>query len=207
MRGYGALDDAQRWAFYTYMLGEGTPPPHESVLRCQRHPGFRIRFGEGWTDVEESASGLAITTALGRYEVDAGVVAIGFEVDLVQRHELAAFRSAILTWGERVPVTEAERHPEAARFPYLGDGMQLLEREPGAMPSLANLHVFNWGATMSHGALAGDIPGLGIGATRLAQAITRDLFLADADAHFSRMQAAEDAELLPTGLFVRREER
>ena len=36
---------------------------------------------------------------------------------------------------------------------------------------------------MSHGAIAGDIPGLGIGAQRLAEAIVRDLFVADADRH------------------------
>lgn len=207
MRGYAALDDRRRWDFYTYMMGEGTPPPHESVLRCTRHPGFRIRFGEGWTGVEETPEHLAITTAKGRYEVDAGVIAIGFDVDLVQRHELAPFRDAILTWGDRVTPDEAAAHPEAARFPYLGDGMQLLEREAGAMPSLARLHVFNWGVTMSHGALAGDIPGLGIGATRLAQAIVRDLFLADADRHFARMQAAEDDELRPTDFFVPRAAR
>jgi cation diffusion facilitator CzcD-associated flavoprotein CzcO len=207
MRGYGALDDRRRWAFYTYIMGEGTPPPHESVLRCMRHPGFRIRFGEGWTGVAETPDGLIIETPKDRYAVDAAVVAIGFEVDLVQRHELAAFRDHILTWGERVSAEEAEAHPEAARFPYLGDGMQMLERELGAMPSLARLHVFNWGVTMSHGALAGDIPGLGIGATRLAHAIVRDLFVADADEHFARMQVAEDEELKPTSLFVPREAR
>lgn len=207
MRGYGALDDRRRWDFYTYILGEGTPPPHESVLRCTRHPGFSIRFGEGWTGIAESPDGLLIKTSLGRYPVDAGVIAIGFDVDLVQRHELAAFRDAILTWAERVAPEEAAAHPEAARFPYLGDGMQMLEREPGAMPTLADLHVFNWGVTMSHGALAGDIPGLAIGATRLANAIVRDLFTADAALHFARMQEAEDEELKPTAFFVARAAR
>jgi cation diffusion facilitator CzcD-associated flavoprotein CzcO len=207
MRGYAALDDRRRWAFYTYIMGEGTPPPHESVLRCMRHPGFRIRFGEGWTDVVETSDGLVIETPKDRYRVDAAVVAIGFDVDLVQRHELAAFRDGILTWRDRVSPEEADAHPEAARFPYLGDGMQLLERDAGTMPSLARLHVFNWGVTMSHGALAGDIPGLGIGATRLANAIVRDLFVADADEHFLRMQAAEDEELKPTSLYVPREAR
>lgn len=207
MRGYAALDDDRRWAFTTYMMEEGTPPPHESLLRCTRHPGFSIRFGEGWTGVDEVPGGLVVETAQGRYPVDAAVVAVGFEIDLVQRHELAAFRDAILTWGDRVRPEAAAAHPEAARFPYLGDGMQLQERLPGAMQELGCLHVFNWGVTMSHGALAGDIPGLGIGATRLAQAIVRDLFVADADAHFLRMQAAEDEELKPTGFFVPRESR
>lgn len=207
MRGYAGLDDRRRWEFYTYIMGEGTPPPHESVLRCTRHPGFSIRFGEGWTGVGETPDGLVVETARGTYPVDAAVIAIGFEIDLVQRHELAAFRDAILTWGDRVSPDEAAAHPEAARFPYLGDGMQLLEREPGEMPGLGRLHVFNWGVTMSHGALAGDIPGLGIGATRLAQAIVRDLFTDDVDEHVRRMQLAEDEELKPTDFFVPRDRR
>ena len=207
MRGYAALDDQRRWAFYTYILGEGTPPPHESILRCTRHAGFCIRFGEGWSGLSETQDGLTIDTPKGRYEVDAAVIAIGFDVDLVQRSELADFRTHILTWGDRVPASEAEKHPEAARFPYLGPGMEMLERIPGAMPMLANLHVFNWGVTMSHGALAGDIPGLSIGATRLANAIATGLFVADADEFFARMQLAEDEELKPTDFFVAREER
>jgi cation diffusion facilitator CzcD-associated flavoprotein CzcO len=207
MRGYAALDDARRWAFYTYILGEGTPPPHESVLRCTRHPGFRIHFDESWTQVNDTADGIAIRTTKGDYAFDAAVIAIGFDVDIVQRHELAAFREHILTWGDRVAPEQAAAHPEAARFPYLGDGMRMLERESGTMPALARLHVFNWGVTMSHGALAGDIPGLGIGATRLANAIVRDLFVADADEHFVRMQAQEDEELKPTDFFVPREKR
>jgi cation diffusion facilitator CzcD-associated flavoprotein CzcO len=207
MRGYAALDDARRWAFYTYILGEGTPPPHESVLRCTRNAGFRIHFGESWTAVNDTVDGIAIKTTNGSYTFDAAVVAIGFDVDLVQRHELASFREYILTWGDRVAPEQAAAHPEAARFPYLGDGMQMLERQIGTMPTLGSLHVFNWGVTMSHGALAGDIPGLGIGATRLANAIVRDLFVADGDEYFARMQVQEDDELKPTDFFVPHDKR
>ena len=45
------LDDARRWRIYTYIFGEGVPPPHESVLRCDRHAGFAIHFAEPWIDV------------------------------------------------------------------------------------------------------------------------------------------------------------
>lgn len=207
LRGYAALDDAQRWAFTTYITGEGTPPPHESLLRCMRHSGFAVRFGEGWTGVREEADGVVIETPRGLHRVDAAIIATGFDIDLVQRHELAAFREDILTWAERVDSATAAANPEAARFPYLGDGFQMVERVRGAQPLLAQLHVFNWGVTMSHGALAGDIPGLGIGATRLAQGIVRDLFVADADEHYARMLAQEDDELAPTDFFVPRDRR
>jgi cation diffusion facilitator CzcD-associated flavoprotein CzcO len=72
------------------------------------------------------------------------------------------------------------------------------------------MRLFNWGATMSHGALAGDIPGLAIGATRLAQAIARDLFVEDADRHWARLQAHDEPELAATRWYVppdRRETR
>ena len=64
------------------------------------------------------------------------------------------------------------------------------------------MHVFNWGSTMSHGALAGDIPGLEIGARRLATGIVRDLFVEDADRHWERVQVHNEDELKPTRYFV-----
>jgi len=69
------------------------------------------------------------------------------------------------------------------------------------------VHIFNWGCTMSHGALAGDIPGLAIGADRLAQAIVRDLFVADADKYFEALLAHEEEELKTTGLYAAKERR
>jgi FAD-dependent urate hydroxylase len=55
---------------------------------------------------------------------------------------------------------------------------------------------------MSHGALAGDIPGLDIGARRLAQGIARDLFLEDADRHYENLLAYNEDELKPTRYFI-----
>lgn len=55
---------------------------------------------------------------------------------------------------------------------------------------------------MSHGAIAGDIPGLGLGATRLSHAIVKALFVADADRHYARMLAHNEDELAQTRRFV-----
>ena len=196
--GYASLDDAQRWRFYTYIFGEQVPPPWESVQRCERHAGFSLRFAEPWRDVAEEDSKVIVTTDKGRQVFDAAIVATGFDVDLMERAEIASFRDSIRTWGAQVPAGEAARFPEEARFPYLGDAFQLA----GSMPGLANVHLFNWGATMSHGALAGDIPGLEIGARRLAQGIARDLFLADAGRHWERLLAHTEDELKPTRYWV-----
>ncbi len=206
-RGFAALDDDRRWRFMTYIFDEQAPPPHESVLRCDRHDGFAIRFSEPWTDLAVDGGGVVVTTPAGRQRFDAVIIATGFDVDLTERLELASLRDQILLWADRRAPAESAAEPEAARFPYLGDGFQLCPRGEGATPRLADIHVFNWGCTMSHGPLAGDIPGLGIGATRLAHAIVRDLFVADADRHFEALVAHEEPELAPTRYFVPREQR
>ena len=200
--GYAALDDQTRWNFFTYIMDEQVPPPHESVLRCDRFAGFSICFAEPWSDLAAHAGGVTVTTPKGRHEFDAVIFGTGFDVDLMERDELKAFRAATLTWRDRVGAATAATNEEAARFPFLGDAFQLLERAPGTAPSLANLHIFNWGATMSHGQLAGDIPGLTIGVNRLAQGIVRDLFAAERAYFLSRLHAHAEYELKPTRYFV-----
>ncbi len=63
--GYLALDDAARWKFFTYIFTTQVPPPHESVLRCDRHPGFAIRFAAPWTDLLPDATGVVVRTLQG----------------------------------------------------------------------------------------------------------------------------------------------
>jgi cation diffusion facilitator CzcD-associated flavoprotein CzcO len=201
--GFYALDDARRWRFFTYIFSEQVPPPYESVLRCEKHPGFSIRFGEGWNDVLASNQQVTVLTGKGEHRFDAVIVATGFDVNLVDRPEIAGFKDQIDLWKNHVPASEAEKFPEESRFPYLGSGFQL----QGKIPGIERVHVFNWGATMSHGQLAGDIPGLEPGARRLAQGIVRDLFVEDADRHWTRVQAHNEDEMKPTSLFVPVENR
>jgi cation diffusion facilitator CzcD-associated flavoprotein CzcO len=202
LRGSYSLDDARRWRFFTYIFSEQVPPPFESVLRCEKHAAFSVRLAEPWTDMRADGTGVDVTTPMATHPFDAVIVATGFDVDMMERPEVAAFREHALLWSNRVTAAEAAAHAEEARFPYLGDGFQLLEKIPGAAPGLRNVHIFNWGCTMSHGALAGDIPGLAIGADRLAEAVVRDLFVADADKHFEALLAHEEEELKPTRLYV-----
>ena len=54
-----------------------------------------------------------------------------------------------------------------------------MEREPGAAPSLSQIHLFNYGAHASHWGIASDIPGVSIAAERLSQAIVASLFRED----------------------------
>ena len=60
--GYRDLDDAARWQIYSYIFSEAVPPPHELVLRCDRHAGFAIHFAEPWLDVVPDADGVTVVT-------------------------------------------------------------------------------------------------------------------------------------------------
>lgn len=204
LHGYAALNDESRWNIYTYIFSEGVPPPHESVLRCDRHAGFAIHFAEPWLDVIPADDGVAVVTPKARYAFDAVVMATGFAVDLPRRPELAGFDDRIALWADRVSPEEAARHPGPARFPYLGRGFELIERTPGTLPGLDRIHCFNAGSTMSHGALAGDIPGLAPGVNRLARAIARDLFVGAAPELQAGLHAHDDRELEPTRYFLPR---
>jgi cation diffusion facilitator CzcD-associated flavoprotein CzcO len=206
-RGFEALDDARRWRFYTYIFDEQVPPPWETVRRCDDHAAFDLRLGSNWLDVAPRSNGVAVTTTGGVEVFDAVVFGTGFDVDLLDRPETAKYATHIDTWRRHVTPQQAHANPEPARFPYLGPGFELRSFTGEHTGALAGMHLFNWGSTMSHGALAGDIPGLAIGANRLAEAIAKDLFVQDADAHWARLQAHEEPELLATKWYVPPERR
>lgn len=200
-RGYPDLPDAERVRFYAHVFDEQVPPPYESVLRCDRHDAFSLRLGEPWLDVAADGEGVRVKTPGGEHRFDAVILGTGFDVNLIDRPELGPLAARVLPWSERVPSDGSPAGDEIARFPYLGDGFQLLARpgtDAATADALSRIHLFSWGSTLSHGAVAGDIPGLAFGATRLSAAIARDLFVADAERHHARLLAHDEQELKPT---------
>jgi cation diffusion facilitator CzcD-associated flavoprotein CzcO len=206
-RGQGMLDDDWRWRIYTYLLAAGSPPPHESVLRGQKLPGFSFRFAEPWTDVAVDEDGVTVKTAKGTERFDVVLFGTGFDIDLSRVRELAAFAPNVRLWADMRTPEEARANAEAAGYPYLGPGFELLEKAPGRTPRLGDIHLFNWGSILSQGALAGDIPGLYFGANRLMQTISHALFRENVARHVQNMFEQEDPELAPTDYFVPRDRR
>ena len=206
-RGHGMLDDDWRWRIYTYLLAAGSPPPHESVLRAQKLPGFAFHFAEPWLDVIVDDTGVTVKTTSATERFDAVLFGTGFDVDIARRTEIASFAANVKLWGDARSLADTNANPDAALYPYLGPGFELIEKEPGRTPLLGNIHLFNWGSILSQGALAGDIPGLYVGSPRLVQAISHSLFKADVARHVENMFNQEDPELAPTDYFVPREKR
>jgi FAD-dependent urate hydroxylase len=185
-KGFPYLSDSERWQIYAYIFDAQVPPPYESVLRCERWDGFSLKLNETWLDVIMQHDGVEVHSSLGRYTFDALIFGTGFDVNLQERPELCVFAPHILTWGDRMGDTswpgsvESDSRSEAGRFPYLTDDFQLQGRTAAAPSTLESLFLFNWGATLSQGAVAGDIPGLGHGSLKLAASIAKALFKEDA---------------------------
>ena len=202
--GYPNLDDRTRWQIYAYIFSEGRATAARVGAALRPACGLRHAFRRA----------VARCGALRRWRAgDNGArripVRCGGPGDRLRGRPRAttragAFLDKIALWADRVSAEEAALHPAEARHPYLGPGFELTERMPGSVPGLSHLHCFNAGSTMSHAAVAGDIPGLAFGATRLSRAIAGSLFLASADVLVSALHAHDDRELEPTRYFLPR---
>jgi FAD-dependent urate hydroxylase len=210
-KGFAYLTDAQRWEIYSYIFDEQVPPPFESVQRCERWPLFKLCVNENWVDVQSDAAGVKVTSqpngVLKHHEFDAVIFGTGFDVNMLERPELEYFAKSILTWQDRIgdvmhpSGVSSDGRTEAGRFPYLSDRFTLLPNRLDAPPELNSIYVFNWGATISQGAVAGDIPGLAHGATKLAASVARDLFAENISTMQERLLQLAEPELALTSFY------
>jgi cation diffusion facilitator CzcD-associated flavoprotein CzcO len=202
LQGFQRLSDEQRWRMLHYAFEERVPPPRETVMRTARHPNFTLHFSAGWRQMAALPEELRIQTAKGVFSTDFAILGTGFTVDLARRTELAGLSGHIALWSDMFRPPVGFGNAAMAAFPYLGPGFQFMEKAPGAAPCLRNIHCFNFGATISHGTVSGDIPGIQAGAKRLAAALLDDLFAADIDRHVQAMVEAAEPELLETPWYV-----
>ncbi len=202
--GWGALSDAERWALTVYMEDLDAPPPHESVHRVIKHPGFCLHLAAPIFSARRANARVEyrVGEVPAPRHADLLIVATGFRVDLAQQPEFAPHAPHIATWGDRYTPPVELRRPDLARYPYLGPGFELVESVPGACPWLGRVSLFNYGAHLSHRALSGDVPGVDAGADRLTHALAAALFREDLAEHRARLEAFAEPELQGTPFFA-----
>ena len=193
--GWFDLPAAWRWRIMLAVERRQTPPPHESVRRIARHPHARIVFGAGVEEVLRKDNRLQLTTSRGAFEAEFIILGTGFVHDLSLRPELAAVAGDIRLWRDAYTPPPPERDEGLAASPWLDRAFAFTPRAEGAASHLARLHCFNYAATLSHGKLTGDIPGISAGAQRLARGICARLFVADIEAHAARHAAFDEPEI------------
>jgi cation diffusion facilitator CzcD-associated flavoprotein CzcO len=173
------------------------PPPNETVTRTARNKNVRVHLGATVQRIARDGGTLAIGTTKGRFTADFVVLGTGFTVDLGDRPELDGIRDKIALWRDRYTPPGGESS-EFGLYPYLGDGFEFTERREGEAPYVRDIHCFNFGAAMSQGLISGDVPGMQLGAMRLAAHIAEDLFVGSIEQIKAALQAAEEPELAGT---------
>ncbi len=194
LRHFRDLDDATRWRFMHHLLSIREALPPETWDRCTRHANFHLHTGSPWNALTPVDDAVLIDTPTGNFTADFLICGTGFELDVAKRPELAAFGAQIATWADRYTPPAALAQPRLDGFPYLGPGLELVEKTPGSAPLLANIHLFDFGATMSMGPSGASINAMKFVVPRLVGAITRDLFTADLEHHYRVMMDYQTPE-------------
>ena len=182
---FADLDETQRYRFARRLLGFKTPPTQEMYDTARRFPNFRLVLGAPLETASFDGGKVRISAgATGDFAFDYLLLGTGYEVDLSRRPELAAIYPNIALWADRFTPPEGEADAALLRYPYLGPAFECLEKQPGTMPALRHVHIFNNGAIPSLGPVCNGITGLKAGAPKMVASLTRVLFRDDADAHY-----------------------
>lgn len=196
VHGHHDLADDLRWALRHYINTSQVPPPHGSTLRVARHAQAHFHFGCPVLGATRDGAQLRVDTPKGRFRADFLFVATGFVIDWAQRPELAAIAAQVRTWRSRYTPPAGDEDAELSDSPDLGPLFEFQPRVAGACPGLDRIHCFNYPATLSHGAVSGDIPAISDGALRLARGLAAAFYREDIDHHMARLRAYDDPELL-----------
>jgi FAD-dependent urate hydroxylase len=173
------LPDSERWQQRWKAAAQGANVPEDSVARAAAFDNYHLHVSAPWSSATEQDGRVRVEAADGVGTYDYVIAGTGYQQDPRTRPELATIAPYIARWSDVYTPPQELNNALLAVAPYLGAGYELTEKQPGTAPWLADIHVFSIGANVSFGRPVGDIPSLRIGVPRLAQAITRDLVLAD----------------------------
>jgi cation diffusion facilitator CzcD-associated flavoprotein CzcO len=197
--GWASLPADEKWRLLVYTHDLQAPPPHESVHRALRQPGFHIHLGTSLISAKPAGVGVELALSNGTTATaDFLILGTGFTVDMARIPELAAVAPSIDTWADRYTPPPGMEREELSKFPWLEHGFELT----GSMPGLSRIHLFNHAAMASLGAIASDVPGLSVGAERLSHRVAAHVFAEDIDHVRAKLEAFAEPELAGTPFFV-----
>jgi cation diffusion facilitator CzcD-associated flavoprotein CzcO len=163
------------------------------MLRCSRHPNFTILSKCTPQAVAIEDGRVVLDTTRGRLAFDFLIFATGFTVDWSQRPEFAALAPHVALWRDRFKPDDDDYFP--GDHPFVGPHFEFLEKEPGTAPWVERIYCFTFPAFASHGPITGDVPGISVGAERVAEGVAGALFAEEFDNTFRRLQNWDDPEV------------
>lgn len=193
--GFASLKLEERWSILQYIADQSVPPPHNSMLRCSRHRNFSVIARCAVRAVSREDGKAVLDTTRGRLAFDHVILGTGFTLDWQARPELRAIAPYALRWRDRFT---PEGQPDYAQgdHPFVGPAFEFLQKNPGSAPWIERVHCFTFAATLNHGPISGDIPGISVGAQRVADGVASALFAEDYEETWRRLVGHDKPELL-----------
>lgn len=191
---YPALPDALRWHQAVRFRQVGSTPPPDAVRRAVRFDNFHLHLAAPWTAAWPEDGRVRAEAAGESFRFDFVIAGTGYFVDPSARPELADFAGRILLWRDRYTPPPGQEDAGLGAHPYLGAGHEYLEKVPGEAPFLKDIHVYNPAGFVNFGLPIGDVPSFRRDIPAVVARISRDLFLADLDAHERRITGTISAE-------------
>ena len=191
---YLALPDATRWHHAARYRRLGTTPPPDSVQRVLKFPNFHLHLSAPWRGAQVRDGQVVATAHDETFHFDFAIAGTGYTYELSHRPELAGVADLVLRWRDRFTPSAEERDDELGAAPYLGAGLEYIEKTPGTAPWLRDIHTYNPGGFASTGLPLGDVPSLRGYVPAVVRRISEDLLLADLALHESRTRADVPAD-------------
>lgn len=183
------LSDDERWHLIRRIRELGASVPPDSIRRATKFPNFHLHLNAPWDSVRAENSHAVVSSNGHTFEFDYLIAGTGFKVDLRLLPELSLFADHIATWQDRYSAPDDDRDDELLRYPYLGHGYELKEKQANAAPYLRNIHILNFAGFLSFGRILGDIASLTGAVPRLVSHIGQDFFLADRAHHIEKISS------------------
>ncbi|WP_293787907.1 NAD(P)-binding domain-containing protein [uncultured Aeromicrobium sp.] len=193
------LPDEDKWRFTVQFQRTNQPPPQQTWYRCTRFETFAWHTSADWSDVRMDGEEIVVSSGAGTFRFDAVISGTGPNVDFSARPELVELAPYVATWGDRFEPPADWTDAALLSYPYLDSDFGFTEKTPGEAPWVGRIHDFTYGARLSMGLNGNMNSGLGAGGRRLAEALSRSLFLEDKDAYFASYQAYDVPELVDLG--------
>jgi len=193
--GYSSLADEWKLRFAQFTAAVGFPPPRASVLRVSRHPNAHFNFGCPVEQVKLLNDQLLVSTPRASFAFDYLILATGFRLDWGLHPEFASFSGEVKTWADTFTPPPGTELPELAATPYLSNTFQFEAKIPGCCPGMEHIYCFCFPSTLSNGHVTGLIPGVSIGAKRLAEALASSLYHEDREILYQRILDFDDPEV------------
>lgn len=191
---YASLPDGVRWQQALRLREAGSTPPIDALKRVLAFPRFHLHLASPWSSAEDRQGRIHAVVGGAAFDFDFAIAGTGYVADAEARPELADLAPHIRLWRDQFTPPPGEEDAGFGAHPYLGEGLEYLEKAAGQAPYLRHVHVYNPGGMVSRGVPLGDVPSMRRDIPALVSRIGRDLLLDDLPAHERRLRAEVPAD-------------